>query len=182
MRISDWSSDVCSSDLAAGNRTAIGTLAAMRAYAEGVNAFLDHATALPPEYTALELTQVRPWQVIDSINIGKLIAFGLSFDLEDISNSQRLGAFQSVLGAQAGAALFFEELFRSQPFDPAATVPDSGGDGSLKPPRGKGPHAQARHALSTPGPARDVPPVGDAVREQLGRAECREKVGQSVKI
>src|SRR3546814_174613 len=119
-------------DAAAGNRTAIGTLAAMRAYTEGVNAFLDHATALPPEYTALELTQVRPWQVIDSINIGKLIAFGLSFDLEDISNSQRLGAFQSVLGAQAGAALFFEDLFRSQPFDPAATVPDSGGAGSLK--------------------------------------------------
>src|SRR3546814_2485365 len=52
-------------DAAAGNRTAIGTLAAMRASAEGVNAFLDHATALPPEYTPLYPNQVLPWQVID---------------------------------------------------------------------------------------------------------------------
>lgn len=145
------------SDAAAGDRTSVHVLAAMRAYADGVNAFLDRASALPPEYTALELTQVRPWQVTDSINVGKLIAFGLSFDLEDISNSQRLGAFQSVLGAQAGAALFFEDLFRSQPFNPASTVPDSGGNGT--PPHGKG-----EKSLSTLG-AGAAPRVDDAVRE-----------------
>src|SRR3546814_20235308 len=95
-----------------------------------------------------------------------MVAFGFSFDLEAIINGQRLGAFQSVLGAQAGAALFFEDLFRSQPFDPAATVPDSGGDGSLKPPRGKGPHALSTHALSTHGAARVLTPGDDAVRER----------------
>jgi len=147
-------------DAAAGERTSIAVLAAMRAYAEGVNAYLDRADPLPPEYGALELTQVRRWQVGDSINIGKLIAFGLSFDLDDISNSQRLGAFQNVLGAQAGAALFFQDLFRSQPFDPAATVPDSGGDGSLKPPQGKGPDTFA--PLGAEG---RTPHVDNAVRE-----------------
>lgn len=145
-------------DAAAGDRTSISVLAAMRAYAEGVNAFLDHATVLPPEYSALELTQVRPWQVTDSINVGKLIAFGLSFDLEDISNSQRLGAFQSVLGAQAGAALFFEDLFRSQPFNPASTVPDSGGNGAR-------PHGNKPHAASTRRAMGAVPHIDDAVRE-----------------
>ena len=145
-------------DAAAGDRTSISVLAAMRAYAEGVNAYLDHATVLPPEYSALELTQVRQWQVTDSINVGKLIAFGLSFDLEDISNSQRLGAFQSVLGAQAGAALFFEDLFRSQPFNPASTVPDSGGNG----PR---PHGNKPHAALTRRAMGAAPQIDDAVRE-----------------
>ena len=101
------------------------TRAALAAYARGVNAWLgDHA--LPPEYAALELTRADPWTDVDSVVVGKLISFGLSFDV-DIDPTI---AFQTYLRAgQAlgfdGQALFFEDLNRAAPFDPAATVPDA---------------------------------------------------------
>lgn len=155
-------------DADAGDPTSVGVLAAMQAYTDGVNEFLQRAAGpLPPEYSALELTQVRPWQVIDSINVGKLIAFGLSFDLDDIQNSQRLGAFQAALGAQAGAALFFEDLFRAEPFDPASTVPDSGGDGVLKPGtrRATGKRSDAASAMSAAAATIEV----DAAVRELAR-------------
>jgi len=149
-------------DAATGDPVSVGSLAALEAYAEGVNAYLGQPDlVLPPEYGALELTRVRPWTPVDSLVIGKLIAFGLSFDLEDIQNSQRLGAFQAALGAQAGAALFFEDLFRSQPFDPASTVPDSGGDGER--PR---PGRQGADASSSMGSG---PQVGAAIRDLAQR-------------
>lgn len=163
--------EALTADAGNGDAVAAGALAAMRAYAEGVNAFLDRANApLPPEYAALELTQVRRWEALDSIDIGKLIAFGLSFDLDDIQNSQRLGTFQAALGAQAGAALFFQDLFRSQPFDPASTVPDSGGDGATKPPQGGGPKAFSASGAGGP-------EIGAAVRELARR--YLERAGQA---
>ncbi len=99
--------------------------ASIAAYTRGVNAWLA-ANPLPPEYGALELTRADPWTEVDSVVVAKLIAFSLSFDL-DIDPTI---AFQSYLQAgQAlgfnGQALFFEDLFRSAPFDPAATVPDA---------------------------------------------------------
>ncbi|MEM7049730.1 MAG: penicillin acylase family protein [Acidobacteriota bacterium] len=94
----------------------------LEAYARGVNTWL--AThPLPIEYGALELTQTAPWTPVDSLVIAKAIAFNLSFDL-DIEASLTLAAYQQGLGA-AGAALYFEDLFRSAPFDPASTVPDA---------------------------------------------------------
>jgi penicillin amidase len=101
------------------------TRASISAYTRGVNAWLA-ANPLPPEYSALELTRADAWTDVDSVVIGKLIAFGLSFDL-DIDPTI---AYQSYLQAgQAlgfdGNALYFEDLFRSAPFDPAATVPDA---------------------------------------------------------
>ena len=127
-------------DAAAGGPVAIGAKEAMEAYAEGFNAYLENiGPALPPEYAALQLTSVEPWTPVDSIVIGKLIAFGLSFDLNDIDNTVTLGAFQTVLGADAGYLLFAEDLYRSAPFDAAATVPDSGGSSPVKPPAGNGP-------------------------------------------
>ena len=90
------------------------------------------AEALPPEYQALGLTQVSPWTPLDSLTIGKLIAFGLSFDLDDIDNTFNLQAFMTALGPQAGQALYFHDLFRSAPFNAASTVPDSGGSTPLK--------------------------------------------------
>ena len=101
------------------------TRASISAYTRGVNAWLA-ANPLPPEYFALELTRADAWTEVDSVVIAKLIAFGLSFDL-DIDPTI---AYQSYLQAgQAlgfnGNALFFEDLFRSAPFDPAATVPDA---------------------------------------------------------
>ncbi|WP_158227142.1 penicillin acylase family protein [Mangrovitalea sediminis] len=116
---------------AKGDRDAAGAVAALKAYSDGVNAYVSQLSQLPPEYGALGLTQFEPWTPLDSIVVGKLIAFGLSFDLGDIDNSIRLQAYAQVLGAQAGQALFFDDLFRSQPFDPASTVPDSGGSGPL---------------------------------------------------
>ena len=101
------------------------TRAGLQAYADGVNFFLN-TQALPPEYGALEMTQAEPWTPLDSVVVGKLIAFGLSFDL-DVSTTQALGSYQfagAALGFD-GSALFFEDLFRTQPFDPAATIPDA---------------------------------------------------------
>src|SRR5690606_2204731 len=73
----------------------------LTAYAHGVNAWL--AThPLPVEYGALELTSADPWTPVDSVVIGKLLAYQLSFDLE-IDYTIRLGAYQ-----QAGAAAGFD--------------------------------------------------------------------------
>ena len=99
--------------------------AGLQAYADGVNYFLA-TQPLPLEYALLELSQVEPWTPLDSVAIGKLIAFGLSFDL-DISTTEALISYQVAGGIVGfdGTALFFEDLFRTQPFDPAATVPDA---------------------------------------------------------
>ena len=114
-------------------RAAVRSLAAMNpasraavsAYTRGVNAWLA-ANPLPPEYFALELRRADAWTEVDSVVVAKLIAFGLSFDL-DIDATI---TFQTYLQAGLalgfnGQALFLEELNRSAPFDPAATVPDA---------------------------------------------------------
>ncbi|HUP47971.1 MAG TPA: penicillin acylase family protein, partial [Thermoanaerobaculia bacterium] len=97
----------------------------LAAYAAGVNAWVA-ANPLPAEYGALELTRFDPWTALDSIAVAKLLAFGLSFTL-DIENTIALLTYQQagqIVGFN-GAALFFEDLFRSAPFDPASTVPDA---------------------------------------------------------
>ena len=101
------------------------TFAGLQAYADGVNFFLT-TQPLPPEYSVLEITQAQAWTPLDSVVVGKLIAFGLSFDL-DIGNTEALLSYQLAGGALGfdGSALFFEDLYRTQPFDPAATIPDS---------------------------------------------------------
>ncbi len=101
------------------------TRAGLQAYADGVNFFLN-TQALPPEYGVLEITQVEPWTPLDSVVIGKLIAFSLSFDL-DVGTTQAFASYQFAGGALGfdGSKLFFEDLFRTQPFDPAATIPDA---------------------------------------------------------
>src|SRR3546814_20873724 len=76
MRISDWSSDVCSSDLLRTlgiYRLAEAQAAALPetlrrqfdAYAAGINAFLEnHRGALPPEFLMLDYAP-EPWTVSD---------------------------------------------------------------------------------------------------------------------
>jgi penicillin amidase len=100
---------------------------AVEAYTEGVNLFLSPTHQLPPEYSLLELSAAAPWDPIDSMVIAKLLAFGLSFDLQDLSNTEALLTYQGTGAALGfdGTALFFEDLFRSAPFDPASTVPDA---------------------------------------------------------
>jgi penicillin G amidase len=114
-------------------RAAVRSLAAispqsralLEAYADGVNAWLA-ANPLPSEYAALELTKanVPAWTPLDSLTITKLITFGLSFETNDISNTQKLIAYQTA-GAQLGfdgRKLFFEDVMRSDPFAHAPSI------------------------------------------------------------
>jgi len=97
----------------------------LSAYSAGVNAWVA-ANPLPAEYGAIEITQFEPWTPLDSIAVAKLLAFGLSFDL-DIDNTVALLTYRGagqVLGID-GTKLFFEDLFRAQPFSSASTVPDA---------------------------------------------------------
>ncbi len=101
------------------------TLAALQAYADGVNAWV-RSHPLPPEYGVLEVTKFQPWAPVDSVVIGKLIAFDLSFTTDAPGTLQFQAYVQAgkVLGFD-GAKLFYEDVFRSAPFDPALTVPDA---------------------------------------------------------
>lgn len=97
----------------------------LEAYAAGVNAWVA-ANPLPPEYAAIEITRFEPWTALDSITVAKLLAFGLSFDL-DTENTIALLTYQAAgrqLGVD-GTKLFFDDLWRAKPFDPASTVPDA---------------------------------------------------------
>jgi penicillin G amidase len=103
-----------------------GASKALDAYVNGVNAYAN-SHPLPPEYQALHLTKVDPWTAVDTLTLAKLLFFGLSFDLSDIDNTVALKTYQGV-GAVAGfdgTKLFFQDVFRSAPFDPASTVPDA---------------------------------------------------------
>ena len=62
----------------------------LQAYADGVNAYLA-STPLPPEYARLELTQARPWDIVDALAIAKAIAASLSLDI-DSGLEERLAA------------------------------------------------------------------------------------------
>jgi penicillin amidase len=95
----------------------------LAAYAAGVNYWLA-SNPLPPEYGALDLTQADAWTPVDSLAVGKGLAFSLSFDL-DIDATIQLGAYQQA-GAAAGFdgnALFFGDLHRSAPADDRVTIP-----------------------------------------------------------
>ena len=139
------------------------TRAGLQAYADGVNFFLN-TQPLPPEYTVLEITQAEPWTPLDSVVVGKLIAFGLSFDL-DIGNTEALLSYRfagDALGFD-GNALFFEDLFRTQPFDPAATIPDSLGAAvpskskrTKHPGKAQKPASVGRRSAVTGAPARQL--------------------------
>ena len=129
---------------------------ALEAYAEGVNAWVA-SHPLPPEYAALHLTRFQPWTPVDSLAVGKLIAFGLSFDL-DLELTLTLLAYQEAgkAGGFDGTKLFFEDLWRSQPFDPAATVPDAS-RAAPRPHRGSAAAVRAASAaLADPGRAQAI--------------------------
>lgn len=97
----------------------------LRSYAEGVNLWVRN-NPLPAEYGALELTRFEPWSPVDSLIVGKLLAFQLSFDL-DIDYTVRLGAYMAAGSAAGfnGQALFFEDTHRVQPFDTRASISQS---------------------------------------------------------
>ena len=103
--------------------------AALEAYADGVNAYVAVAGALPPEYQALRITKFEPWTALDSMAVAKSLTFSLSFGLDDIANTVALqtysAVFDPVLGPGTGLTLFSEDLWRAQPFYSASTVPDA---------------------------------------------------------
>lgn len=99
----------------------------MQSYADGVNHFLQ-TNPLPPEYGALELTAAEAWTPVDSLAIGKLLAFQLSFDqsLSAIENTVRLGTYQAVGNAVGfdGTALFLQDFNLTIPVDGRVSIPD----------------------------------------------------------
>lgn len=100
--------------------------AGLEAYAAGVNAWVA-AHPLPADYTRLRLTKFSPWTPVDSLAIGKLVSFQLSFDFDTDLTSAWL-AYRAALGDERLAqALFFGDVYRAAPFDPASTLPDAGG-------------------------------------------------------
>src|SRR5438874_2934731 len=108
------------------------TRTSLEAYAEGVNAYV--AThSLPSEYSLLEVTKIPPWTAVDSIAVGKLIAFGLSFDL-DLDPTVALISYQTA-GKIVGfdGSKLFADTWRVAPFTKAATIPDASGTGAALP-------------------------------------------------
>ncbi len=112
-----------------GSYTALGPVESdwLKAYSDGVNHWLA-TNDLPPEYGALELSMADPWSPVDSLVIGKLLAFQLSFDqsLSAIGNTVRIGTYQAVGDAVGfdGTALFNQDLNPTIPVDGRLSVPD----------------------------------------------------------
>jgi len=96
----------------------------LKAYTDGVNLWLE-TQQLPPEYAALKLTHAEAWSPVDSITVGKGLAFQLSFDL-DIQNTIDFAAYgQAAAAAHVDAnALFFGDTHRFAPPDTRITVPN----------------------------------------------------------
>ena len=176
--ISQLASDVQARNLGL-RRGAVKTWAAMsddsrgwlRAYADGVNFWLAN-NPLPPEYGALQLTHADPWTPVDSLCVGKGLAFQLSFDL-DINPTINLGAYQQAgqAGGFDGSTLYFADTHRIAPADDRVTVPGFVPGGAAN---GVAP------ALSQPLPGSDAPAVGviDSRTVDLARA-FREQLQDS---
>ena len=139
-------------------RTSPDLQAMLQGYAGGVNAWLAQ-NPLPVEYQLLELSDVPAWTPVDSIVVAKLIAFGLSFDTDDTDNTVALLTWQGIGQAVGfdGAALFFEDLYRVEPFSKAATVPDANGLALSPSPaasaKGDDPYGQIREVTSALDPS-----------------------------
>jgi len=107
------------------------TKSCLEAYAKGVNNYiLDPTNPLPAEYEALGLGRdsIRPWEVVDSLLILKLLAFSFVFSTADLDRTNGLDAYLQAGAAHGfdGQTLFFEDVARIAPFDPtnATSIPD----------------------------------------------------------
>jgi penicillin amidase len=139
--------------------------AVLTAYAAGVNAWVS-SHPLPSEYAALELTTFAPWTALDSVTVVKLLAFGLSFDLGDITRTQLLLTYQGVGSALGfdGTKLFFEDVMRSEPFSHAPSIMPGETSGQLASP---GPPAlsSSHLAAATLGQAKEA--LADARKARI---------------
>lgn len=149
----------------------------LKAYADGVNAWLAQ-NPLPIEYGALELSSADAWTPVDSVAIGKLLAFQLSFDL-DVDATVKLGAYQAA-GAAAGfngLNLFFGDTHRSAPADSDARVsipgfvPDPDGkSGTAAAPAAMLPQGALALARSYRDKVADNPVIGPQMERRENRA------------
>jgi penicillin amidase len=97
----------------------------LQSYANGVNTYLAN-NPLPPEHTAMELTETDPWTPLDTILIGKLLAASFSLiPIPDISGTIDFLTYVGVGRAAGfdGQALFLEDTHRSAPPDDRVTDP-----------------------------------------------------------
>ncbi len=140
----------------------------MKAYADGVNFYLQNFP-LPPEYGALQLTAAEPWSPVDSLVIGKLLAFQLSFDTGIVDNTVRLATYQGVGNVVGfdGTLLFFEDIFRIRPEDDRVTVPDFfQSTGIIPVPAAQSPQGQGS-GVTAASPFANVPEIDPAVSASL---------------
>ncbi|QOC21290.1 penicillin acylase family protein [Wenzhouxiangella sp. AB-CW3] len=145
----------------------------VKAYADGVNAFI-RAGELPPEYGELELGTVEAWSPVDSLVLGKLLAFQLSFDSGVVDRTVRLGTYQGVGDAVGfdGLSLYFEDIIRSQPADDRLSIPDFFETAGIIPVSSGGEAArlQSGEGARTSGSAswNNLPQVSEQVLDGLG--------------
>jgi penicillin amidase len=157
----------------------------VKAYADGVNAWLRN-NPLPPEYGALELTAAEPWTPVDSLAIGKLLAFQLSFDSSDVGNTIDLLTYQGTgdVAGFDGTALFFEDLFRVEPADERVSIPTFFGDiGIIEVPAGESVQSADGKggAGALPFRAPDLDPVVvDSLREHVEALRQIPLIGESI--
>ena len=122
-------------------------LALLRAYTDGVNAYLDHAAKrLPIEYL-LAGFEPQPWEPADTLAIAEYMAWTLSFNLREELAFLRLAAD---LGPERAAELFPVDV------GVAAEPPPAGAKVALAPIASGLQRIEARLAslgLPTPGPA-----------------------------
>jgi penicillin G amidase len=145
----------------------------LRAYADGVNFWLSR-NPLPPEYGALQLTHAEPWTPVDSLCVGKGLAFQLSFDL-DIDPTIQLGAYQQAGQAVGfdGSALYFGDTHRVAPADDRVSVP------GFVPGSANGTAAEAS-SMPKLAAASDIPAIGTISTQTVDMARAfREQLQDS---
>ncbi|HSF47569.1 MAG TPA: penicillin acylase family protein, partial [Burkholderiales bacterium] len=152
---------------------------ALTAYSKGVNAFIQ-SHPLPPEYARLELSRLDPWSPVDSLAIIKAEAFGLSFDDDDIERTLTLQEYQAAgaIGGFDGTKLFFEDLFRSAPFDPASTIPDASQSSA---PTGVGPESMSQMQRAIQQIRSDTLALGRAYLERIRDMRLFRRKGKESK-
>ncbi|WP_171907678.1 penicillin acylase family protein [Alkalimonas amylolytica] len=70
------------------------TKAVLQAYSDGVNAWVEQADKLPPEFSLFSL-QPEPWRPVDSVLVGKMLALRLAFGIQQESDRQLAAAVLS---------------------------------------------------------------------------------------
>ncbi len=141
----------------------------VKAYADGVNTYL-RDNPLPPEYGALELTAAERWTPVDSLVIGKLLAFQLSFDSDDADLTVDLLTYQGTGDAVGfdGTALFFEDINRVAPEDDAVSIPTWFEDAGIVEVPGNADSVQSGSGKRASAPATfDLPEIDPAVLDSL---------------